>query len=248
MVGALHLLAAVVTLMLALLPVVASAGPVDDALAAAAPHRALRTLSGLPAIPQSAYAQVEAGGVATGVQDTGGALKRVWGVGILPVSAAKLAAAISDDERKPQYTDLAKAVILSGRPCASGRVVLQYLDVSLVSDRWWVVEQRVNTAIAAASGGKVRELTWAAVDDPVSRLTPELAAYVEGAVQVPSTEGSWFLVDLGDGRTLVEYVQSSDPGGAVPAGLAASMASRTIGDTFAAMEKMARGTGACPVE
>jgi hypothetical protein len=227
---------------------VAAASPVDDALALAAPLRAQRMLSGLPAIPASAYAQIASGGVVTGVQDTGGALKRVWGVGILPVSPAALSAAISDDERKPQFTDLARAVLLSGKPCASGRVVLQYLDVSLLTDRWWVVEQRTNHAIAQASGGRVRELVWSAVDDPAARLTPDLAAYVSGAVQVPATEGSWFLVDLGDGRTLVEYVQSSDPGGAVPAGLAASMASRTIGDTFAAMEKMARAPGACRAE
>lgn len=245
MVGAVHVVAPVVILPLLAAPAVA--GPVDDALALAAPLRGQRLLSGLPAIPASAYAEVADGRVVTGVQDTGGDLKRVWGVGILPVTPAQLAAAISDDERKVQYTDLSKAVVLSGDRCASGRIVLQYLDVSLLSDRWWVVEQRVNSAIAAASDGKVRELVWSSVADAEARLTPELRSFVSGAVQVPATEGSWFLVDLGDGRTLVEYVQSTDPGGSVPAGLAASMASRTIGDTFAAMHKMALSSGACPV-
>jgi hypothetical protein len=237
-----------------LLVTIAQAAPVDPAvveaaLAAAEPLRSRRMLGGLPAIPASAYAQVAAGGAAvTGVQDTGGPLKRVWGVGVLDAPAGALAAAISDDERKPQFTDLTKAVVLSGAPCADGRVVLQYLDVSLLSDRWWVVTQRVNKALAAESGGKVRELSWTAVSDAPARLTPELAAFVDGAVQVPATEGAWFLVDLGDGRTLVEYVQSTDPGGSVPAGLAASMAGRSIPDTFAAMQKMAKSPGACSAD
>lgn len=225
------------------------AGPVDDALAFAAPFRGQRLLSGLPAIPPSAYDKVQAeGGVVTGAQDTGGPLKRVWGVGVLGVSPGALAAAISDDERKPSFTDLARAKVVSGSPCTSGRIVFQALDVTLLSDRWWVVEQRINASIAAASDGRVRELVWSGVDHPESHVTDELRAFTEGAVQVPATEGSWFLVDLGDGRTLVEYVQSTDPGGVVPASVAASMASRSIGQVFAAMEKMARSPGACRVD
>ncbi len=245
MVGALHLLVPLVSALL--LVTTAAATPLEDAVALGASVRSQRLLSGLPTIPASAYATLESGGVVTGVQDTGGTLKRVWGVGILNRSPAELGAAISDDERKPKFTDLSKAVILSGRACASGRVVFQYLDVSLLSDRWWVVEQLTNEGIAAATSGKVREYVWKAVSDAPARLTPELATFVDGAVQVPTTEGSWLVIDLGDGRSLVEYVQSSDPGGSVPTGLAASMASRSIGNTFAAMEQMAGSTGACPV-
>ena len=131
-------------------------------------------------------------------------------------------------------------------PCGPERTTFQYLDVSVLTDRWWVVEQRANTALQARSGGRVRELVWRAADDADAILTASAREWTAKAVQVTRTEGGWFLVDLGDGRTLVEYVVASDPGGAIPAGVANRFAASGIAGTLDAMRRLAVAGPGCP--
>ncbi|MCB9683857.1 MAG: hypothetical protein H6738_02120 [Alphaproteobacteria bacterium] len=223
----------------------ASAGTVDDALALAEPYRSGRLLGSVPTIPRDAYERAANGEVVTGNADTGEKLKRVWGVTVVDVPIDRFWAALNDDESKPGYSDLAHVELLSGDACQTGRVVFQYLDVSVLSDRWWVVEQRQNTAMLSGSSGKVREVTWRSLTDGESRLNEQAKTWAKKGTQVPFTEGAWFLVDLGEGKTLVEYVAASDPGGIVPAGLAASFASGSIANTFEGMKKLALAGGHC---
>ena len=58
-------------------------------------------------------------------------------------------------------------------------------------------------------------------------------------------EGAWYLHALGEKTTLIEYYTWSDPGGAIPAGLASSFSSSSIEDTIEAMVKLARAGSSC---
>ena len=77
--------------------------------------------------------------------------------------------------------------------------MFQYLDVDVLSDRWWVVEQRENLALIEASAGSVRELTWNSVDKPEALLTPAAKQWAAKGVPVVTTRGGWLLTDLGGG-------------------------------------------------
>lgn len=208
--------------------------------------RGARLLSSVPAIPADAYARAHSGEVVTGVvavDDT--VLRKAWGVAVIDTPIDRFWAAINDDRSKPDYTSLGQVVLLDGEYCGPRRTVFQYLDVSVLSDRWWVVEQKVNTALADRTGGRVREMAWTSVSDAHARLDDVSREWAAKGVQVPFTEGSWLLADLGGGRTLVEYYAWSDPGGSVPAGMASRFAAGGISDTFSAMKRLAAAGPTC---
>jgi hypothetical protein len=227
----------------------AEAGVVEDALAVAEPLRAQRLNTRPAPIPADAWAKVAAGEIVTGQVPPAseGDLKGAYGLAILDAPIDRLWRAINDDASKADYTDLAHVEVLRGEPCGPERLTFQYLDVSVLSDRWWVVEQRANTALSSKSGGKVRELVWRASPEADTALSASAREWTaNGAVQVTRTDGAWFLVDLGDGRTLVEYLVASDPGGVIPAGMANRFAASGIAGTFDAMKRLAAAGPGCP--
>ncbi len=231
-----------------LLCVVASLAGEDLAvrLGEIAAQRSLRIATDVPAIPSSAYDEALAGGVPTGLVDVEGfAARRVWGVGIVDVPIERMWAAVNDDRSKPEWTQLSHVELLDGAFCSPTRRVFQYLDVSIVSDRWWVVDQRMNLALATASGGSVREVTWKSVDDMPGALTQSAAEWASNGVPVAFTQGAWFLISLGEERTLVEYTSFSDPGGRLPRRFASSFAAGGIENTIRQMEKLARRGPTC---
>jgi hypothetical protein len=214
-------------------------------LAAASPHRGLRIAARPPQLPAEAYAVAASGQVATGLEEVAGhRAKQVWGVTVVDVPIDRMWAAVNDDRSKVEFTALGYLELISGEFCSAHRRVFQYLDVSLASDRWWVVDQRMNTSLAAASGGKVREVIWTSVPGEVP-LQGEAAERAAQAVRVTETAGAWLLVALPGGSTLVEYHALSDPGGAVPAGLASRFAAGSLEDTFQQMANLARKGPTC---
>ncbi|MEQ1501092.1 MAG: hypothetical protein ABMB14_02630 [Myxococcota bacterium] len=214
----------------------ASAATVAERVAATAAARTHRTVA-VAAIPTAAYDRAEGGAVATGVADG-----LAWGVGVIPVPIDRYWRAINDDAAKPAWTDLAYVELLAGQPCGPARTMFQYLDVDVLSDRWWVVEQRAVAAVAGDVG--VRELSWRSVD-PSGRLTPSATAWADRGAPIVSTRGAWWLTDLGDGRTLVEYVAASDAGGFVPKGVVDRFAVAGVRTTVLAMQKLAEAGPAC---
>ena len=115
---------------------------------------------------------------------------------------------------------------------------MMLLPLPLVSDRWWVVENRYNTALADQTSGRIRELLWENVDAPRDEpLSAAARAAVEGAVPVAFNVGAWLLVDIDGQHTLAEYHAWTDPGGDLPAGAASAFANASIAGT---MKKMAR--------
>lgn len=218
-------------------------GGAPDAVRTAAALRSLR-LAPVPPPPETAYAAALSGEVVTGVEDVSGP-RRVWGVAVLDVPISDFWAAINDEEGKVRYTASDHQSLLAGEPCGPRRTVFQYAGGGALTDRWWVVDQRINLPLQERSQGQVRELTWRSVAEPRPLMDARTAALADAGMQIPFTEGAWLLVDLGDGRTLVEYSSRTDPGGWIPEGLGASFAAGGLQDNLEAMATLARSGPAC---
>lgn len=233
--------------MLLLLLTVSSAlsGTFEDRLQLLDSVRAQRQASSAPTIPAEAYQTAKGGKVETGLVDVPGHKARLaWGVGVVDQPIDRYWAAINDDRNKVEYTKLSHLELLGGDYCGADRKVFQYLSVSLLTDRWWVVNQRMNAGISSSTGGKVREMTWKSMSGQ-EHLTPTAKEWADKGLEVGFTEGAWLLVDLGDGSTLVEYYTWSDAGGNVPARMASSFAAGGIDETIQAMGKLAAKGPSC---
>jgi hypothetical protein len=214
----------------------------------AARFRSMRMAQGVPPVPRPAYQEALDGRIATGLEaHPTMSAKKAWGVAVLNVNIKKLAAAINDDRSKLEYTRLAYAEIVKGAWCESGRSVFQFIKVPMLTSRWLISHPTWNKPIELASGGLVRELVFkSSVHDRVS--SPTITSYREKGIPVGFSDGAWLLVDLGGGRTLVEYYVWSDPGGSVPQGLVNSLASKGVRETISAIETIAKAGPKCPVE
>ena len=160
----------------------------------------------------------------------------------------QLWAGLNDETRHPGYTATAYSELLSGRVCASGRLVFQYLPVPMIDDRWWVTTLRHNHKLQSESGGSVRELYFRGAVDPALVTSAAARKLMAESVPIGSTRGGWFLVAIDAYTTYVEYHSNTDPGEGVPTSLATRLASKGIRDTILAMEKFAKeGRPVCPV-
>jgi hypothetical protein len=208
-----------------------------------APHRAQRIGREAPALPASVWTTAASGDVVSGVVAVDGEkAKKAWAAAVIDVPIARLWSAINDDPAKPKYTGLAYAEVLTGAPCGTPRTVFQYLDVSLATDRWWVLEARSNPGLEAATGRSVREMAWTTVQPS---LTPTAQAWADQGMSLAWSRGGWLLVALDADTTIVEYWTWSDPGGNVPAGLASSFAAGALDGMIASIERLARDGGTC---
>ncbi len=221
------------------------AAAMEARLAEVAPLRAQR-VSAAPALPEDAYARAARGRVASGIMEVSGHdAKRGWGVTVFDVPIAALWAGINDEMNHTGLTPVSHTEIVSGIPCADKRHVLMLLPLPLMlQDRWWIVENTLNEALAVASGGAVRELAWKDVSNPEQHsMSSASRDKVDSAQAVAFTIGAWLLIALDDGHTLGEYTVWTDPGGAIPAGPASMFAAGGIEQTFKAMRDYARDTG-----
>jgi hypothetical protein len=174
---------------------------------------------------------------------------RTYGVAVVPLSIGAFWAALNDETRHPGYTAIGYSELLKGRACASGRRVLQFLPVPMLSDRWWIGVLTKNTNLMQASGGALRELTWQSSIDPAEVTTDSGKKILAQAEPIGFSKGAWFLVALGERETYVEYYLHSDPGGSIPSGIAAKFATRGVRETIGAIQRFAReARPACPVE
>jgi len=229
-----------------MMPLAALAGSAEDRVAEVIAQRGQRNLDSAPSIEASAYQRALGGEVVTGLIEVPGHKARLaWGLAVVDQPSDRFWAAVNDDRSKVSYTKLEHLELIDGTYCGEQRTVFQYLGVSLLTDRWWIVDQRHNVGLAKATDGRLREVSWKSVADMPARLTPSAREWADGGIPIPFTEGSWLVVDLGDGRTLVEYYAWSDPGGNVPARMASSFAAGGISDTFESMAKLAAKGPTC---
>jgi hypothetical protein len=218
-------------------------------MADVAPLRAQRLAGGLPDVTDDVYRKIADGSVHTFLQEVPGfRAKQAFGVGIVNVHISKLWSAVNDDAGKARVTQLSFAEVQHGEPCGVDRKTFQYLPISLLTDRWWVVHQRANVPLQVVTQGAVREAHWESVEDQQALLVTDAAkAKAAEGMAVPFTKGAWFLVDLGDSQTLVEYYTWADPGGMVPARMASNFAAGGIDDLFRHVEELANDGPACPI-
>jgi hypothetical protein len=223
----------------------ASADPVA-ALDLLLSHHDGLALASAPRLERSVYEQALAGGAPTGLLDVEGHRSRVaWGVAVVDTPLHRYWAAINDDQSKVEHTRLEHLAILAGQNCGRERRVFQYVDVPMLTDRWWVVDLVQNDALSTATRGVLRELSWKSRPAPADELPSAVRTWADQGMQVTFTEGAWVLADLGDARTLVLYYTWSDPGGNIPARVASSFAEGGIADTIAAMERLAKAGPRC---
>lgn len=195
---------------------------------------------------EATYAAALRGEQVTGIEGDDGP-RRVWVVTVLDVPLPRFWAAINDDRSKVKFTRLDFLALVEGQYCGAQRKTFQYAGGGVLTDRWYVLDQRMNTSLSAASEGRVRELMWRSVADVDALLAPEVKRWAEQGLQVPFTEGAWYLVDLGDGRTLVEYSSRTDPGGWVSNGLGAAAGQATLGENLENLRRLAVAGPSCPI-
>lgn len=215
-----------------------------------APYRALRLAPGPPDIPREAYESVAEGRIVTGMQAVEGhAAKKAYGAGLIDAPIALLWAAVNDELHHPGYTRITYAELVDGEPCRSGRAVLQFMPVPIISDRWWITHLSSNEGIWEASGGAVRELYWSSTVDPDEVTSERGREVVSQNTPVGFTRGGWLLVEIDDASTLLEYYIWTDPGGRIPKAAANLFAAGGIRDAIEAMGRYVHeATPTCPVQ
>lgn len=210
------------------------------------PLASLRLSTIHPSIPPSALQTAASGSAATGLESVPGKVAKIaWGVAVLQVPIAKLFSAVNDDLNKPSYSKLSHVRLLQGEYCAARRLAFQFLPVPVVTDRWWVIEQRRNTVLNERSQGAVRELIWVKQADGTPHLDPVALAIANQGMQATENDGGWWLLKLDEQTTLIQFWALSDPGGNLPLGLVSQFAGGSIRETFARMEELARKGPAC---
>ena len=214
----------------------ARADSVDRVLARVAEVRqlGLRMSDSAPVVPMESWHAAATGTIVTGVQAVPGHKASIgWGIAVIDVPIDRMWTALNEELHHKELLGLSHVEVVRGRACENRRQVLMVLPLPVVSDRWWVVENRYNTGLAASSGGRVRELTWSRVavaNEEV--LSASARAAVAGSVEVTFNLGAWLLAELSPTQTLAEYHSWSDPGGSLPPGPASRFASRTIDATI----------------
>jgi hypothetical protein len=114
----------------------------------------------------------------------------------------------------------------------TGALYYQVLDAPLpLSDRYWIARSASFEDVGGKDGHHRR--TWSSVGPAnAAAVRSELQERYPRAVEVPETHGRWDLVPLTTGGLRVTYRSVVDPGGAVPQGLANSVAGRGVADNI----------------
>jgi hypothetical protein len=208
-----------------------------DSLAA---FRTKRMAKEAPAIPASAYAKAEAGELVSGLEGVAGvSAAKGWGVAVFDIPIESVWKALNDEAVFADRLPVSYSEVVAGRPKRDDRHLFQYMPLPMFDDRWWVTHMRHNGDLYKTSAGKIWELAWTDETDE-TRLSPQHKAMIKDAQEVDWTHGSWLLIDLGAGKTLVEYFVWSDPGGSLPPGPASRFAGGAVKETLAAMKALAK--------
>jgi hypothetical protein len=174
---------------------VALAGDVQATVDELASLRGLRLLDSVPDVPADAYLRAASGEVVTGlVEVPGQKARKAWGIGVVDASIDRYWAAVNDDRSKVQWTKLDHLSLLRGEYCGAERLVFQYLGVTMLTDRWWVVQQQQNVTLHEQSGGRMREMTWKSIEGGEELFDDRDREWADQGMRIPFTEGAWLLV------------------------------------------------------
>jgi len=202
------------------------------------PHRMTETA---PNIPESAYQTALDGDIAAGievVEDIKAA--KGYGVVVVDVPIATLWKAVTDEDHHANVLPITHSKTVEGAPRSANHTVFQFMDIPVLTDRWWVVRIRYNSALYSASSGRAWELVWTdRIKEPALRTKLD-ADLIDDGIPLAWSKGAWLLVDLGGGRTLIEYHTWSDPGGSVPAGPASRFAAGEVKNNLRSISSFVR--------
>ncbi len=210
--------------------------------------RQLRVYPSAPHPNETELRKIASGGVVTTLVGTSGGTTAYAGA-VVDLSIGRFWAALNDETRHPGYTAVSYSELVSGRICQSGRRVLQFLPVPMLSDRWWIGVLTKNAKLMTASGGSVRELAWSSSVDPAEVTSASGREMIAQGEPIGFTKGAWLLVAIGQSSTYLEYYVKSDPGGSIPGNMASMFVTKGVRETILAIQKFAtEATPSCPIE
>ena len=203
--------------------------------------RAQRGLDTAPKIDASVYQAALNGEISKGievVEDIKAA--KGYAVAVFDIPIEQLWKAIADEDHHANNLAVQVSETVQGTPRTHDHTLFQFLDVPMVSDRWWLVNIRYTASLYTQSNGKLWELTWRDRNKDQALIDTLDLSQFDDAMPVAWTKGAWLLLKLSDGRTLIEYHTWSDPGGSVPVGIATRFAASEVANNLAHMAKFAR--------
>lgn len=162
-----------------------------------------------------------------------------WGVKVFDLPIHAVWKAITDLDQMYRFMPVKTSVALRNKR-RNGMIAFQLLELPIVSDRWWCVEQIHNSQLYQSTAGQVWEMFFTDRHKATDCAPERLPAVAKDGMPVAWTRGGWLLVRLDDGRTLGEYHTWTDPGGALPASHASRVAGRKVVDAFRGIAEMAR--------
>jgi len=207
----------------------ASGAPVDTLMADLARWKAQRPSETVPNITQSEYERALNGEIVTGIEVVED-IKAAKGYGVVAVDLpiGRVWKAIADEDHHAGHLPVTHSKTVDGTPRSADHTIFQFIDVPILTDRWWLVRIRYNSTLYTASKGRAWELWWSdRLKEPAlrSRLDSSL---IDKGMPIAWSKGAWLLVDLGNNKTLIEYHTWSDPGGSVPVGPATRFAAGEV--------------------
>ena len=166
--------------------------------------------------------------------------KTVWGVIVTEHPIEAIWKALNDEPHHAidgDYVPVRHSEIIDGTPRGESRVLFQYFQKAGVG-RWWVSRVEMNPELFSDSDGKIWELTWQDVQDDIDPSEPPMNAVSADMRPLEASYGAWFVVPIGDGCTLVEYYNHTEPGGFVSfaQGL---LAKKSVRDTLDGIVRLA---------
>jgi len=219
----------------------ASATNVEKLVSDLGHWKAQRTSGTAPEIPSSEYLKALNGEIVTGIEVVADVkAAKGYGIAVFEIPIQTLWKAITDEDHHAGNLPVAHSKTIDGRPRTNDHTIFQYIDVPILTDRWWLVRIRYNNALFSASAGRAWELWWVdRLREPALRTRLD-TSIIEDGMPIAWSKGAWLLVDLGNGKTLVEYHTWSDPGGSVPVGPATRFAAGEVKDNLKSMSEFAR--------
>jgi hypothetical protein len=204
------------------------------------PHRSLRLAKNAPTVSADQIRRAAAGEYVADVRIVEEvAAGQGFGVAVYDLPVAQVWKAVVDEPHFPGRLPIEQSLIVEGVARRSPRSLFQYLELPIVSDRWWVTRMRHNAKLHTATDGQGWELSWRDATHTTSLKGTRAEAFAAEGIPVAWTHGSWFLIGLPDGRTYTEYYVWSDPGGMLPAGPASRFAGGKVKEALEGMRLIA---------
>lgn len=162
----------------------------------------------------------------------GSAVREVWAIGALNAPAVEVQETILATEDFPRFMPHVKeAAVIGPREPDGSFHAYSRAAPPLVANRDYVLRVFVDSQVGPDGRGEFLS-RWQSV--------PDLVPVRKGVVRIRRNVGRWHVVPLPNGRCVVDYKITVDPGGSVP-GFLADLANTTgVTDVFKAIETEAR--------